>query len=310
MPVALLTHASALNHVTPPGHPEQVARMEAVLAALSSPDFAALSRSEAQPVTEAELQRAHARSYLDMIRAAAPATGWVALDADTHMSPGTLDAARRAAGAGCQAVDLVLGGGARSAFVAMRPPGHHAERNRPMGFCLYSNIAIAALHALEHHGLERVAVLDFDVHHGNGTQDVLERDPRAFFASSHEWPLWPGTGAASEVGVGNVVNAPLPTGSGSAEFRAAWRDVILPRAAAHRPQMIFISAGFDAHRRDPLAGLMLDTEDFAWITREIMALAAEHAEGRVVSMLEGGYDLTALAEGVDAHVRALMEDDA
>jgi acetoin utilization deacetylase AcuC-like enzyme len=310
MTVALLTHAAAARHITPPGHPEQVARLAAVLGALDGPAFAGLARHDARPATEAELLRAHAPAYLAALRDASPAAGSVALDADTHISPGSLTAARLGAGAGCQAVDMVMAGDARAVFAAMRPPGHHAERARAMGFCLYSNAAIAALHALEHHGLERIAVLDFDVHHGNGTQDVLERDPRAFVASSHEWPLWPGTGAAAEVGVGNVLNVPIPTGAGSAGFRAAWRDAILPRAAAHRPQMVFISAGFDAHRRDPLAGLMVETEDFAWITREIMGLAAQCCAGRVVSLLEGGYDLGALAESAGAHVRAMMEETA
>ncbi|MFT4795469.1 MAG: acetoin utilization deacetylase AcuC-like enzyme [Paracoccaceae bacterium] len=310
MTVALITHPTTHTHLTPEGHPERVARIEAVEAALSAPAFAALARHDARLPEAAELLRAHPHDYLDRIAAAVPAAGSIALDADTHMSPGSWQAALRAAGAGCQAVDLVLGGHARRAFVAMRPPGHHAERTRPMGFCLLSSIAIAALHALDGHGLSRIAVLDFDVHHGNGTQDVLARDPRAFFASSHEFPLWPGTGAASETGVGNVVNAPLPNNSGSAELRAAWRDVILPAAAKHRPELILISAGFDADARDPLASLNANTEDFAWLTAQIMDLAQEHAQGRVVSMLEGGYDLAALTDGVRAHVTTMMETPA
>lgn len=310
MTTALITHAASRGHITPDGHPERVARIEAVEAALSAPAFAALARHDARLPAAAELLRAHPQDYLSRIEAATPTAGFAQLDPDTHMSPGSWEAARRAAGAGCQAVDLVLGGEAQTAFVAMRPPGHHAERTRPMGFCLLSSIAIAALHALDGHGLSRVAVLDFDVHHGNGTQDVLERDARAFFASSHEFPLWPGTGATSETGVGNVVNAPLPNNSGSAVFRAAWQDVILPAAAAHRPELILISAGFDADARDPLASLNLTTDDFAWATARIMDLARDHAQGRVVSMLEGGYDLGALADGVRAHVTELMETPA
>jgi acetoin utilization deacetylase AcuC-like enzyme len=310
MTVALITHAAARGHITPDGHPERVARIEAVEAALAAPAFAALARHAARSPAQAELLRVHPLDYLSRIEATTPREGSAALDADTHMSPGSWEAARRAAGAGCQAVDMVLGGKARAAFVAMRPPGHHAERARAMGFCFLSNIAIAARHALDGHGLSRVAVLDFDVHHGNGTQDVLERDPRAFFASSHEFPLWPGSGAASETGVGNVVNAPLPNNSGSAAFRAAWADVILPAAAAHRPQLVMISAGFDADARDPLASLNLTTEDFAWLTARIMDLARDHAQGRVVSMLEGGYDISALADGVRAHVTEMMENPA
>ena len=307
MTVALITHPAAGKHVTPSGHPECAARIDAVLEALSAPEFDALARSEAQLVAEAELLRAHSRGYLNMLEEQLPASGTVQLDPDTWMTPGSLEAARRGAGGACQAVDLVLSGAHRAAFVAMRPPGHHAERPRPMGFCLYSNAAVAALHALAQGHCERVAVLDFDVHHGNGTQDILEREPRAFFASSHEFPLWPGTGAAHETGCGNVVNAPLPNHSGSAEFRAAWEEKILPAAAAHRPDLVIVSAGFDAHRRDPLATLQVETEDYVWVTRRIVALAEEHAMGRVVSMLEGGYDLPTLAEAVGAHVRTLME---
>lgn len=310
MTVALITHPAARNHIMPDGHPERVARIEAVGKTLNEAAFAPLSRHNARLPEAAELLRAHPQDYLDRIEAATPIAGSVALDEDTHMSPGTWEAARRAAGAACQAVDLVLGGDANRAFVAMRPPGHHAERARPMGFCLLSNAAIAALHALDGHGLSRVAVLDFDVHHGNGTQDVLERDARAFFASSHEFPLWPGSGSADETGVGNVVNAPLPNDSGSAAFRAAWQDVILPAAAAHKPELVLISAGFDADARDPLASLNLTPDDFAWVTARIMELANDHARGRVVSLLEGGYDLAALADGVRAHVTTMMETPA
>ncbi len=307
MTYAILSHPAALGHETPPGHPERVARFEAVSAALAAPDFADALRIEAPVAERAALLRAHPERYLAAIEAAAPAAGSRALDPDTHMSPGTLEAARRAAGAAVKAVDMVLGGEARAAFSAMRPPGHHAERERAMGFCLYSNAAIAALHALEAHGLARVAVADFDVHHGNGTQDVLDREARAVFCSSHQSPLYPGTGMESETGVGNVFNATLTAGAGRAAFEHAWEERLLPAIDAHAPQLIIISAGFDAHRADPLAELRLEEADFAWITGRLCDLAAKHCGGRVVSLLEGGYDLGALAASVAAHVRVLKE---
>jgi acetoin utilization deacetylase AcuC-like enzyme len=273
-------------------------------------DFDGLLRLEAEEATHAQLLRAHPAEYIAGIRAASPANGFHPLDPDTYMSPGSLEAALRAAGGNCQAVDLVLSGGAANAFVAMRPPGHHAEKTTAMGFCLFSSVAIGALHALEAHELSRVAVIDFDVHHGNGTQDVLWEEGRAVLGSTHQMPLYPGTGAASETGVGNIFNAPLPPGAGGREFRAAMERIILPAVDAHKPELILVSAGFDAHRLDPLANLNFDEEDFTWATEVICDLADAHCEGRVVSTLEGGYDLTGLARSVTAHVKVLQERGA
>jgi acetoin utilization deacetylase AcuC-like enzyme len=272
--------------------------------------FEGLLRLDADRATDAQLLRAHPADYIAMIRAAAPERGFRALDPDTYMSPGSLEAALRAAGGNCQAVDLVLSDTVKNAFVAMRPPGHHAEKTTAMGFCLFSSAAIGALHALEAHGLTRVAIVDFDVHHGNGTQDVLWEEPRVVFGSTHQMPLYPGTGAANETGVGNIFNAPLAPYSGGPEFRAAMERIILPAVDAHNPELIVISAGFDAHRLDPLASLNFEEEDFAWATEVICDLADTHCQGRVVSTLEGGYDLTALARSVAAHVKVLQERGA
>ncbi|HKT40785.1 MAG TPA: histone deacetylase family protein, partial [Rhodanobacteraceae bacterium] len=229
------------------------------------------------------------------------------LDPDTVMSPGSLDAALHAAGAACAAVDAILAGETLRAFCAVRPPGHHATRDEAMGFCLFNSVAVAAAHALAVHGLARVAIVDFDVHHGNGTQAIFWREPRVLYASSHQMPLYPGTGAASEHGDGNIVNAPLPPGAGSVEFRAVWEDQLLPELDRFRPQLLLISAGFDAHARDPLAQLNLETADYTWITQRLVELADRHADGRIASALEGGYDLDALRECTAVHVAALME---
>jgi acetoin utilization deacetylase AcuC-like enzyme len=304
MTTALITHDDCLDHLTPPGHPEQVARLASVLTALEGKD---LRRVTAPLVAEDDLLRVHPKSYVESIRAAAPAEGRVQLDADTWMSPGTLDAAHRAAGGAVRAVDLVLSGEVRNAFVAARPPGHHAERETPMGFCLFGNVAVAAKHALVHHGLTRVAVVDFDVHHGNGTQDLLEDEPRALFVSSHQFPLWPGTGTADETGPHDtILNVPLAPGTGSEGFRRIYEEKVFPRVADFRPDLILVSAGFDAHRADPLAELRLETEDFAWVTERLCDLADAHCGGRLVSCLEGGYDLDALAESAAAHVDMLI----
>lgn len=299
---------AALAHVTPPGHPERVARAEAVKAALSELD--GLDWRDATPADRAEVERCHPPHHFDRIAAAIPAQGYASLDADTHVAPGSLDAALRAVGGCNAAVDAVLAGEAKTAFNLMRPPGHHAERETPMGFCLFGTVAIAAKRALDHHGLSRVAVLDFDVHHGNGTQDLLWDEPRTFFCSSHQMPLYPGSGATHETGAhDNVLNAPLPPMSGGIEARRVWGDVILPAVDDFGPELILISAGFDAHANDPLANLNWQEEDFVWITRAICEVAEAHAKGRVVSTLEGGYDLQALAASAAGHVSVLKEQN-
>ncbi len=308
MATALLTHAECLGHVTPPGHPERVGRLEAILEALEAPRFDALMRIEAPVGDEADILRCHPRAYLDGIRAAVPAEGWVALDADTHLAPGSLRAALRAVGAATAAVDMVIAGKAANAFCATRPPGHHAETATAMGFCLFGNVAIAARRALDHHGLARVAIMDFDVHHGNGTQDLLWSERRALFASTHQMPLYPGTGDRHETGAhGNILNVPLPPGAGSRAFRAALEAMVLPALDDFAPELLLISAGFDAHAHDPLAQMELTEDDFAWVTDRLCDLADAHAGGKVVSTLEGGYDLRALAASVAAHVGVLME---
>ena len=308
MTTALITHAECLNHVTPPGHPEQVARLQAVLAALADID---LLRVKAPLAAEADILRVHPQAHIDDLRRAAPETGWVALDADTHLSPGSLAAAYRAAGAVVRGVDMVLGGQAHNAFAAIRPPGHHAEQTLPMGFCLFGNVAIGAKHALDHHGLTRVAIVDFDVHHGNGTQALVEDDARILFITSQQMPLWPGTGDADDTGPHDtVLNVPLKPGTGSKQFREVYERVVFPRLDAFAPQLVLISAGFDAHADDPLAGLNLSTEDFGWVTGRLCDLADKHCQGRVVSALEGGYDLTALGASAAAHVSVLRERGA
>ncbi len=307
MATLLYTHEAGFRHENPPGHPESVARLAAVEEALEAAEFSTLLRREAPAAAEADLLRCHPAGFLAKLRAAPPDEGYRQLDPDTWLSPLSWEAAERAAGGVCAAVDAVLAGEATNAFVAMRPPGHHAEAARPMGFCLLGNVAIAAKRALDHHGLSRVAVLDFDVHHGNGTQALLWDEARAMFVSSQQYPLWPGTGAETERGAhGQIVNLPLPSGSTRAEMQPAWEGA-LARVAAFRPDLVLVSAGFDAHRDDPLANLNWGEEDFAWLTGAICDLAEATCGGRVVSTLEGGYDLEALAASVAAHVRVLME---
>lgn len=305
MSTALLTHADCLGHVTPNGHPERVARLEHVLHRLEGLD---LRRETAPRVDDADLLRCHPQSHIDRIETARPDAGSHQLDADTWMSPGSVDAARRAAGAVCRAVDMVMGGEVANAFCAVRPPGHHAERETPMGFCLFGNVAIGAKRALEMHGAARVAVVDFDVHHGNGTQDLLWDEARALTITSQQMPLWPGTGRPEEKGAhGQIVNLPLPPRSGRAEMQAAYEQIAFPRLREFRPDLILISAGFDAHQDDPLAELNWADDDFRWITRELMGIAKEVCDGRVVSTLEGGYDLAALARSARAHVEEMLE---
>jgi acetoin utilization deacetylase AcuC-like enzyme len=307
MHLALYTHASCLGHDPGAGHPESPARLRAVLEALAADRFAGLDRIEAPRASRTQLERAHSAGHVAQIFDAAPTDGTsLRIDADTVMSPDSLDAALRAAGAVCAAIDGVLDARHRRAFCAVRPPGHHATAAQAMGFCLFNSVAVGARHALAS-GLQRVAIVDFDVHHGNGTQDIFENDARVLYASTHEMPLYPGTGRRQETGLGNIVNEPLPSGGGGGEFRAAYRDRVLPALDAFAPELLLISAGFDAHRLDPLANLNLDAEDYAWVTHELVTLAEKHAQGRIVSSLEGGYSLTALRQSVQAHVAALIE---
>ncbi|HSU05635.1 MAG TPA: histone deacetylase family protein [Acetobacteraceae bacterium] len=308
MATALITHPACLAHNAGDWHPECPDRLRAVLGALEAEEFAALLRETAPPATPDQLALAHPRDYVDAILAIRPGPGeLIQLDADTAMNEASAEAACRAAGGAVHAVDAVMQGWARAAFVATRPPGHHAEPGRPMGFCLFNNAAIAAHWARTHYGLHRIAVVDFDVHHGNGTQAMFFDDPNLFYASSHQSPCYPGTGQRNERGCnGNIVNAPLAPYSDSIAFRAAWSGTLLPALDRFTPELLIVSAGFDAHKADPLAQLALETTDFAWITTELLAIANHHTGGRIVSLLEGGYDLDALAASAAAHVRVLI----
>ncbi len=302
-------HEACLAHDPGPGHPEHPGRLRAVHEALLQAFPDKLEWRSAPLATDAQIARAHSPQLLALLRRAAPSEGGhVRVDADTVMSAGTFEAAMRAAGALCAAVDSVLKGPQKRAFCAVRPPGHHSTRDVAMGFCLFNNVAIGACHALAAHRLRRVTIVDFDVHHGNGTQDIFDTDARVQYVSSHQFPLYPGTGRTSEHGVGNIQNGELPPGSGSRQFRTLWRADLLPTIDRFAPQLILISAGFDAHHLDPLADINLGAPDFAWITHELVALANKHAAGRVVSTLEGGYSLAALRESAVAHVDALMRD--
>jgi acetoin utilization deacetylase AcuC-like enzyme len=301
-------HSDCARHLTPDGHPERVARLAAVERGLAG---LAVTRAEAPMGGEADVLRVHTAAHWAAIRDAEPASGQRPMDPDTWMSPGSLAAALRAVGGAGAAVDAVVGGAARNAFVACRPPGHHAERERTMGFCLFGTVAIAAKRALDLHGLSRVAVVDFDVHHGNGTQDLLWDEDRVLFFSSHQMPLWPGTGGRDEAGAhGQIRNLPLPPGSDGAPMRSVYEAEVFPALDAFRPELVLVSAGFDAHAADPLAGLDWDASDYAWLTARLCDIADAHAGGRVVSVLEGGYDLDALAASVAAHVGVLVERGA
>lgn len=308
MTTAYFTHPAGHAHMTPPGHPEQVARLAAIDAAMDLPPFAGLLRVEPPVASDAEILRCHPQSYIDKVTAAIPeGAGWGTLDGDTHVSAGSLEAARRAVGGNLKAVDMVLSGEVQNAFVAMRPPGHHAETETAMGFCLFGNVAIAAKYALDDCHLHRVTIVDFDVHHGNGTQALLWNDERVQFISTHQRPLFPGTGDMSERGAyGQIVNIPLRPGCDSDEFREAIEVGVLPAIDRHHPELLLISAGFDAHQADPLAELNLVAADFAWVTERLCDAADRNCGGRVVSTLEGGYDLQALAASVAAHVSVLM----
>jgi acetoin utilization deacetylase AcuC-like enzyme len=307
MTTLLITHPACLDHRTPAGHPERPDRLRAVGQALDADAFQLLSREQAPAANLDTIALCHPMDYVTAIRDATPQQGLVQIDADTSMSPGSFEAALRASGGVVHAVDAVMAGKAANAFVAIRPPGHHAETARPMGFCLFNSAAIGARHAQKAHGAERAAIIDFDVHHGNGSQDIFWSDPTVMYCSTHQMPLYPGTGAVSESGEHDtIVNAPLRPGDGGAQFRQAMETRILPRLKNFRPDLVIISAGFDAHARDPLANLNLLEADFAWATQKLMEIADASANGRVVSVLEGGYDLEGLAGSAAAHVTALM----
>ncbi|WP_181699114.1 histone deacetylase family protein [Chthonobacter albigriseus] len=299
-------HEAFQKHLTPLGHPERPDRIRVVQQALEGEGFQDLIREESPMATLDQIARAHPRSFVELIQRSVPSEGLVRLDSDTAVSPGSLEAALRGSGAACAAVDEVMTGKVDNAFSAHRPPGHHAEHMTAMGFCLFNHAAVAARHAQAEHGAERVAIVDFDVHHGNGTQDIFWSDPSVFYASTHQMPLYPYTGAPDETGVGNICNAPLFAGADGVAFREAMSDKVLPALEAFRPDLVIISAGFDAHHRDPLAEVDLTEADFAWITRKLMEVADRTCKGRVVSLLEGGYDLIGLSRSVAVHVGALM----
>jgi len=307
MSTLLITHPACLDHLTPHGHPERPDRLRAVERALEAEKFQSLSRVQAPMAPLEVIALCHPMDYIEEVRDASPREGMVHIDADTAMSPGSFEAALRAAGGAVLAVDEVMTKKTDNAFVATRPPGHHAETARPMGFCFFDNAAVAARYAQKQHGIARAAIVDFDVHHGNGSQEIFWDDKSVMYCSTHQMPLFPGTGATGETGEHNtVVNAPLRPGDAGEAFRAAFESRILPRLADFRPELIVISAGFDAHMRDPLANINLDERDFAWVTQKIMEVADRYAGGRIVSLLEGGYDLQALGNSTAAHVLALM----
>jgi acetoin utilization deacetylase AcuC-like enzyme len=311
MTTLYLTHPACLDHQTAPDHPERPDRLRAVNQVLSAERFNSLVRGEAPEGSLDSVTLCHNEHYVGEIRHLAPTKGLVYIDGDTSMSPGTWEAVMRGVGGAVAATDAVMSGTHDNVFVAIRPPGHHAEKSTAMGFCFFDNAAIAARHAQRKYGIARAAVVDFDVHHGNGTQDIFWRDPTVMYCSTHQMPLFPGTGAASERGEHDtIVNAPLASEDGGAKFRAAFENVILPSLRKFSPELIVVSAGFDAHYRDPLASLNLRAEDFGWVTQQLMDVADKSAGGRIVSVMEGGYDLQGLQESVAAHVTALMGADS
>lgn len=306
MTTRLYSNPIHLDHLTPPGHPERPDRLRAIEKVLEHEAFSVLDRVQSPIGDPASILLAHPKHYVDRIEAAIPETGMARIDSDTSVSPKSWEAALTGVGAANAAVDDVFEGRAANVFVATRPPGHHAEKVKAMGFCLFNNAAIAARHAQKKHGAERVAIVDWDVHHGNGTQDIFWTDPTVLYCSTHQMPLYPGTGAKTETGVGNIVNAPLAPDTDGEVFRDAFESRILPALDAFRPDLIIISAGFDAHHRDPLAEINLVEDDFSWATGKLMDRAARFSSNRLVSLLEGGYDLQGLALSVAAHVGRLM----
>ncbi len=310
MSTLLLTHASSLDHEMGQGHPERPDRIRAIESVLANESFADLVRADAPLGKEEDILRAHPKSHFDLIADKIPQHDYAYIDGDTALCPKSWPAIMHAVGAGTEAVDRVMSGDVNNAFCALRPPGHHAEKTTAMGFCFFNNIAIAAYYARAKYNLDRVAVIDFDVHHGNGTQDILWDEPDMYYGSTHEMPLYPGTGSKLETGAGNIFNAPLAPGSGSDVFRAAMEDRILGSLETFGPELIFISAGFDAHRLDPLSTIELVEDDFDWATRKLMEISDKTAGGRIVSMLEGGYDLQGLSQSVAVHLKALMEAGA
>jgi acetoin utilization deacetylase AcuC-like enzyme len=307
MSTALFTHPICIEHNPGHGHPESPARLKSVMGALSTEEFDGLDRREAPLSNIASIKAVHQLELINLVMENIPETGQKFLDPDTALSPHSGDAALRAVGGCIAAVDAVMGGGVRNAFCAVRPPGHHAESGRSMGFCIFNNVVVAADYARKKHGLTRIAVVDFDVHHGNGTQHSFENDQDLFYASSHQFPYYPGTGAASETGVGNIANFPMAAGEGSDAFRKGYTRQLLPALREFDPELLIISAGFDAHERDPLAQIGLNEEDYTWVTRELREIAEDCCGGRLVSSLEGGYNLDSLASSAAAHVRVLLE---
>ncbi|MBV6632888.1 MAG: histone deacetylase family protein [Alphaproteobacteria bacterium] len=308
--LAIIQHDSGMAHDTGPGHPERIDRLNAVADALAAPQFAEAVRIEAPAADISVIDRVHLPGYAEAVLEAVPEEGMVRVDGDTVLSQGSGTAALHAAGGAVLAVDQVLSGAVSRAFLAMRPPGHHAEPAECMGFCIFNNVAVGAAHALEAGGLNRVAIVDFDVHHGNGTQTMAEADPRMLYISLHEFPLFPGTGLPQEQGAhGNIMNIPIRAGSDGETYRRAFEQDVIPRLTKFEPELLFISAGFDADARDPLAGVELGPADFHWMTEALSQVADSYASGRIVSVLEGGYDLDALREGVSAHLGALLGQD-
>lgn len=304
MSTLLIQHDDCSRHNPGPRHPESAQRVQAVMSGMDG--LKGLQKLPAPLANAEQVTRVHPAEFWATLKAEEPAEGHFAIDPDTFLNPGSIDAALRASGAICFAVDQLLAGKAQNAFCAVRPPGHHSEPEKAMGFCLINHVAIGAMQALAHPDIKRVAIIDFDVHHGNGTQAAFEQNPNVMYVSSHQAPLYPGTGHIEETGVGNILNLPLAAGDGSSAFRSAWSRLGLPAVHSFEPDLILVSAGFDAHQRDPLAQLEVQDADYHWISREICELATDNSQGRVVSILEGGYDLKALASASRAHVQGLM----